>query len=43
MDKMIDDGYADDGSVRTLDSSYDPDTDCWSLSGQVNVHLKVLP
>ncbi len=43
MDKMIDDGYADDGSVRTLDSSYNPDTDCWSLDGQVNVHLKVLP
>ena len=43
LDKMIDDGEADEGSVITFGDPYDSDTDCWSLDGQVNVHLKVLP
>ena len=43
LDKNLDDGDADTGNILTPDSSYTPDTDCWGLSGQVNVHLKVLP
>lgn len=43
LDKMIDDGEANEGSVITFGNPYDSDTDCWSLSRQVNVHLKVLP
>jgi hypothetical protein len=43
LDKMIDDGEANEGSVITFGNPYNSDTDCWSLSGQVNVHLKVLP
>jgi prepilin-type N-terminal cleavage/methylation domain-containing protein len=43
LDKMIDDGEASEGDVITFGDPYDPDTDCWNLSGQVNVHLKVLP
>ena len=43
LDKSIDDGDAETGDIMTPGSSYSPDTDCWGLSGQVNVHLKVLP
>jgi len=43
LDRMIDDGEADEGSVITYGNPYDSNTDCWSLNGQVNVHLKVLP
>ncbi len=43
LDRMIDDGEASEGNVITFGDPYDPDTDCWSLDGQVNVHLKVLP
>ncbi len=43
LDKMIDDGVYNTGIIVTPDASYTQDTDCWSLDGQVNVHLKVLP
>ncbi|WP_462325591.1 type II secretion system protein [Desulfoplanes sp.] len=43
LDKMIDDGEAYEGSVITFGNPYHADTDCWSLNGQRNVHLKVLP
>jgi prepilin-type N-terminal cleavage/methylation domain-containing protein len=43
LDRMLDDGVSNTGSIITPGASYTQDTDCWSLSGQVNVHLKVLP
>jgi len=43
LDRMIDDGDARTGSVITLGGSYNPQTDCWSLRGQTNIHLKVAP
>ena len=43
LDRLIDDGDPSQGNVITFSSPYDKNDDCWSLSGQVNVHLKVLP
>ncbi|HCF06063.1 MAG TPA: hypothetical protein DEU72_07525 [Desulfomicrobiaceae bacterium] len=43
LDRMIDDGRANNGSVITFGNPYNPQSDCWSLSGQVNIHLKVIP
>ena len=45
VDKLIDDGNSETGTVflNPDDSGYDQDTDCWELSGQVNVVLRVLP
>lgn len=43
LDRMIDDGRATAGRIRTPGASYTPTTECWSLTGQVNVHLRVLP
>jgi prepilin-type N-terminal cleavage/methylation domain-containing protein len=43
LDKMIDDGNANTGSVIVLGGNYNPQTDCWSLRGQTNIHLKLAP
>ncbi len=44
LDKLIDDGKNDGGFVNVLSgASYDTNTDCWALSGQCNIHIKVLP
>ncbi len=44
-DKLIDDGDSSTGTVflNPGDSQYNKNTDCWDLSGQVNVVLKILP
>lgn len=48
LDQKIDDGYHDSGDVindpwGVVNPEYGPDTDCWSLSGQGNPKLKILP
>jgi hypothetical protein len=43
LDRMIDDGYNDSGIVTDESNTYTPDTDCWSMSGQGNPKLKILP
>ncbi len=43
LDRMIDDGNANTGSVITFGGNYNPRTDCWSLRGQANIHLKLAP
>ncbi|MEJ5243933.1 MAG: prepilin-type N-terminal cleavage/methylation domain-containing protein [Desulfomicrobiaceae bacterium] len=43
LDQQTDDGRSQGGRIRTLNKNYLPTTDCWSLSGQANVHLKVIP
>jgi len=44
LDQMIDDGEATTGDVVTPHHDpYDPDTDCWSLSGQKEIRLYLLP
>lgn len=44
LDKKIDDGLPSSGNVRTVNSNqYNSDSDCWSLNGQIDVKLKVLP
>lgn len=53
LDKKADDGNSTGGDVRaaatgtgtpfTGDTLYDNDTDCWQLTGNVMVELKVLP
>lgn len=44
LDRMIDDGRANNGSVVTFGNPYNPQSDCWNLPpGQVNIHLKVIP
>ena len=43
LDQKIDDGYDESGDVTDEANDYNPDTDCWSLSGQGNPKLKILP
>ncbi|QLI80494.1 prepilin-type N-terminal cleavage/methylation domain-containing protein [Chitinibacter fontanus] len=54
LDRLMDDGDANTGVVRDGDpattapyasssNSYSAATDCWSLSGQANVLIKVMP
>ncbi|WP_051534661.1 type II secretion system protein [Deefgea rivuli] len=45
LDRQIDDGASGSGVIRDADSItiYTPATDCWSLTGQVNVVMRVLP
>lgn len=43
LDRMIDDGNPNTGSVITLGGNYNPRSDCWSLRGQTNIHLKLAP
>ena len=43
LDRMIDDGHDDSGIVTDESNSYNPNTDCWSMSGQGNPKLKILP
>lgn len=45
LDRQMDDGASGTGSIRDADStsSYTPASDCWSLTGQVNVVMRVLP
>jgi prepilin-type N-terminal cleavage/methylation domain-containing protein len=45
LDRQIDDGASGTGVVRDADSttSYTPVSDCWSLTGQVNVVMRILP
>jgi prepilin-type N-terminal cleavage/methylation domain-containing protein len=43
LDRMIDDGHNDSGIVTDESNTYTPDTDCWSMSGQGNPKLKILP
>lgn len=43
LDRMIDDGHDDSGIVTDESNTYTPDTDCWSMSGQGNPKLKILP
>lgn len=45
VDKRIDDGNSETGTVflNPGDSSYNQNTDCWGLSGQVNLVLQILP
>jgi prepilin-type N-terminal cleavage/methylation domain-containing protein len=45
VDKRIDDGNSQNGTVflNPDDSSYNPNTDCRGLGGQVNVVLQILP
>ena len=41
-DRVSDDGVAGTGRIITLGNApYDKDTDCWSLSGQLNVHSRI--
>lgn len=42
-DRMSDDGDPDTGRIITLGAKYTPTTDCWSQTGQYNVHAKILP
>ena len=43
LDRMIDDGNPNTGIVVTFGGPYTPQTDCWSLRGQSNIHLKLAP
>lgn len=43
LDQKIDDGYDESGDVTDEANDYNPDTDCWSMSGQGNPKLKILP
>jgi prepilin-type N-terminal cleavage/methylation domain-containing protein len=46
LDQKVDDGYYNKGRVRLQATGiipYTPKTDCWSLSGQVDMNLRVLP
>lgn len=45
LDRQIDDGESGSGIVRDADSttSYTATSDCWALSGQVNVVMRLLP
>ncbi|MDQ7031414.1 MAG: prepilin-type N-terminal cleavage/methylation domain-containing protein [Desulfonauticus sp.] len=42
LDKLIDDGEYNTGVVQAYDN-YDDTTDCWNLSGQTDMWIKVLP
>jgi prepilin-type N-terminal cleavage/methylation domain-containing protein len=44
-DKMVDDGSSTGGNIREEDNRtpYDENTDCWNLSGQVDVRLQIIP
>ena len=45
LDRMMDDGVDTTGKLRTTGGAprYDATTDCWSLSGQTNFHMLLLP
>jgi hypothetical protein len=52
LDRKADDGNSDDGDIRTSDNSgqfgsttgdYTSSDDCWELTGNAIVELKVLP
>ena len=43
LDQKIDDGDDATGDVTDETNDYGPDTDCWSLAGQGNPKLKILP
>ena len=45
LDQMVDDGESGSGDVQVHNNSnaYHSDSDCWSLNGQVNVVIYVLP
>jgi prepilin-type N-terminal cleavage/methylation domain-containing protein len=48
LDQKVDDGHWDSGDIQNddwegSDHEYTPDTNCWSLSGQANPKLKILP
>lgn len=43
LDQKIDDGYDESGDVTDEANDYTPNTDCWSMSGQGNPKLKILP
>jgi hypothetical protein len=43
VDKLVDNGNSTSGGVFTETKEYDKSTNCWDLSGQMNIVLKILP
>ena len=43
LDQKADDGEPQSGQIQTRNNPYNPDSDCWSLSGQVDGWLQILP
>ena len=42
LDKMIDDGIFNTGTIRS-NNNYTQATDCWTLTTQATILIKVLP
>ncbi|WP_051258665.1 MULTISPECIES: type II secretion system protein [Chitinibacter] len=43
LDRLMDDGVNSSGIVRSAGQNYTATDDCWALSGQVSIGIRVLP